>query len=165
MSAASTCEAAASGLMCDDPAAVSAWLRSQGERVGTNCTVTLDLRAAAPPFAETFDGDGESFAPHHYEQLTTVSGALALGDVSTDVNGFGLRDHSWGPRSWQAPYFYRWVHGSTDGLGFIGAYFGDAGGSDRVDRRGRNDLARDVRVPGSSSRRPAGRIEGLRSRA
>jgi hypothetical protein len=112
--------------MCDDPAAVSAWLRSQGERVGTNCTVTLDLRAAAPPFAETFDGDGESFAPHHYEQLTTVSGALVLGDVSIDVNGFGLRDHSWGPRSWQAPYFYRWVHGSTDGLGFMGAYFGDA---------------------------------------
>ena len=131
MSAASTCEAAASGLMCDAPAAVSAWLRSQGERVGTNCTVTLDLRAAAPPFAETFDGDGESFAPHHYEQLTKVSGALGVGDAVVDVNGFGLRDHSWGPRSWQAPYFYRWVHGSTDGLGFMGAYFGDADGADR----------------------------------
>jgi hypothetical protein len=114
-----------------DPAALIDPKQALSSTAVTNCTATLDLRAAAPPYAETFDGDGESFAPHHYEQLTTVSGVLSLGDASTDVNGFGLRDHSWGPRSWQAPYFYRWVHGSTDGLGFMGAYFGDAGGSDR----------------------------------
>jgi hypothetical protein len=63
--------------------------------------------------------------------LTTVNGALSVDDASIDVSGFGLRDHSWGPRSWQAPYFYRWVHGSTGGLGFMGAYFGAADGSDR----------------------------------
>jgi hypothetical protein len=118
-----------------DPAALIDPKQALSSTAVTNCTVTLDLRAAAPPYAETFDGDGESFAPHHYEQLTTVRGALSLGDASIDgsiaINGFGLRDHSWGPRSWQAPYFYRWVHGSADGLGFMGAYFGDAGGSDR----------------------------------
>jgi hypothetical protein len=118
-----------------DPSALIDPKRALSRTAVTNCTATLDLRAAAPPYAETFDGDGESFAPHHYEQLTTVSGVLSLGDssidVSFDINGFGLRDHSWGPRSWQAPYFYRWVHGSADGLGFMGAYFGDAGGSDR----------------------------------
>jgi aminoglycoside phosphotransferase (APT) family kinase protein len=38
MSALSTSEAA-SGLMCDDPAAVSAWLRSQGECVGGDVTI------------------------------------------------------------------------------------------------------------------------------
>jgi hypothetical protein len=114
-----------------DPAALIDPKQALSSTAVTNCTANLVLRAAAPPFAETFDGDGESFPPHHYEQLTTVSGALGLGDASIDVNGFGLRDHSWGPRSWQAPYFYRWVHGSTDGLGFMGAYFGDAGGSDR----------------------------------
>ena len=117
--------------LLSDPAALIDPKQALSSTAVTNCTATLDLRAAAPPFAETFDGDGESFAPHHYEQLTTVSGALSLGDASIDVNGFGLRDHSWGPRSWQAPYFYRWVHGSTDGLGFMGAYFGDAGGSGR----------------------------------
>jgi hypothetical protein len=98
----------------------------------TNCVVTLDFRAAAPPYAETFDGDGESFAPNHYEQLITASGSVTLGDASTDVDGFGLRDHSWGPRSWQAPHFYRWIHGSTRGLGFMGAYFGDPDGADRA---------------------------------
>jgi aminoglycoside phosphotransferase (APT) family kinase protein len=39
MSALSTREAAASGLMCDDPAAVSAWLRSHGERVAGDVTI------------------------------------------------------------------------------------------------------------------------------
>lgn len=115
-----------------EPAALSDPKTALESSVVTNCTVTLDLLAAALPYAETFDGDGESFAPNHYEQLTRVRGTLTLGDASTDVDGFGLRDHSWGPRSWQAPHFYRWVHGSTAGLGFMGAYFGDPDGADRA---------------------------------
>lgn len=115
-----------------DPTALSDPKTALANSAATRCVVTLDLRAAAPPYAETFDGDGESFAPNHYEQLTTVTGALTLGDTSTDLTGFGLRDHSWGPRSWQAPYFYRWVHGSTRGRGFMGAYFGNSDGSRRT---------------------------------
>jgi hypothetical protein len=88
------------------------------------CQADLRFTAAAPPLAETFDGDGESFAPNHYEQLMYVSGGLRVGAASFDVSGYGLRDHSWGPRSWQAPWFYRWVHGSTEGFGFMAAYFG-----------------------------------------
>ena len=84
-----------------------------------------------PPYSETFDGAGESFAPNHYEQLMAVSGVLTLGDTSTDIDAYGLRDHSWGPRSWQAPHFYRWLHGSAQGIGFMGAYFGDPDGADR----------------------------------
>jgi hypothetical protein len=114
-----------------DPAALTDPRTALSSTAHVDCTVTLDLRAAAPPYAETFDGDGESFAPHHYEQLIRASGLVTLGEESTDVDGFGLRDHSWGPRSWQAPYFYRWVHGSTDGFGFMGAYFGAADGEDR----------------------------------
>lgn len=115
-----------------DPSALSDPKAALGNSPVTECAVTLDLRAAAPPYSETFDGDGESFAPNHYEQLTTVSGSVRVGDIATDVSGFGLRDHSWGPRSWQAPFFYRWVHGSATGLGFMGAYFGDADGTDRT---------------------------------
>ena len=32
-----------------------------------------------------------------------------MGDESFIVNGLGLRDHSWGPRYWQAIYWYRWL--------------------------------------------------------
>jgi hypothetical protein len=115
-----------------DPAALRDPKAALASSDVTNCTVSLDLWAAAPPYAETFDGDGESFAPNHYEQLTTVAGSLTLGYTSIDLTGFGLRDHSWGPRSWQAPYFYRWVHGSAQGLGFMAAYFGDPDGADRA---------------------------------
>jgi hypothetical protein len=114
-----------------DPTALSDPKSALASTRVTQCAVALELRAAAPPYAETFDGDGESFAPNHYEQLMAVSGVLTLGEVSTDISGFGLRDHSWGPRSWQAPHFYRWVHGSARGFGFMGAYFGAADGADR----------------------------------
>jgi hypothetical protein len=96
-----------------------------------DCRVDLQLDAAAPQFAETFDGEGESFAPNHYEQLMRASGTVRVGEYSFDLNGYGLRDHSWGPRSWQAPWFYRWMHGSAAGLGFMGAYFGSPDGADR----------------------------------
>jgi hypothetical protein len=115
-----------------DPAALVDPKAALSNSDTVSCTATFDFRSAAPPFAESFDGDGESFAPNHYEQLTTASGALTLGDTSTDISGFGLRDHSWGPRSWQAPYFYRWLHGSAKGLGFMAAYFGDSVGADRT---------------------------------
>jgi hypothetical protein len=115
-----------------DPAALADPKKALSSTPATNLTVTLDFRAVAPPFAETFDGDGESFAPNHYEQLIRARGRVVLGGSVTEVDGFGLRDHSWGPRSWQAPFFYRWVHGSADGLGFMGAYFGDSDGADRT---------------------------------
>jgi hypothetical protein len=94
-----------------------------------DCSAALSFAAAAPAYAETFDGDGESFAPNHYEQLMTVTGRIRLGERAFDIQGGGLRDHSWGPRSWQAPWFYRWVHGTSGGIGFMGAYFGAEDGS------------------------------------
>ena len=93
------------------------------------CVAQLTFRGAAPAFAHNFDGDGESFAPHHYEQLMVATGTVEIGSESFRISGHGLRDHSWGPRSWQAPWFYRWLHGSADGFGFMGAFFGSEDGS------------------------------------
>ena len=42
-------------------------------------------------------------AQGHFEQTGRVSGTIRLGDEQWDVNGFGVRDKSWGPRTWQAP--------------------------------------------------------------
>jgi len=52
---------------------------------------------------------GEEFARGHYEQLAEGRGTITVGDDSWAVHGFGLRDHSWGPRYWQAPWYYRWL--------------------------------------------------------
>jgi hypothetical protein len=52
---------------------------------------------------------GEEFARGHYEQLVEAEGTITLGTASWAVHGYGLRDHSWGPRTWQAPWYYRWL--------------------------------------------------------
>ena len=42
-------------------------------------------------------------AQGHFEQTGRVRGTIRLGDEHWDVDGFGVRDKSWGPRTWQAP--------------------------------------------------------------
>ena len=73
-----------------------------------------------------------SFAKAHYEQHTKVTGTIRLAvpagagargsidhtvdevaddaiDEVIELDGFGLRDKSWGPRYWQAIGWYRWL--------------------------------------------------------
>jgi len=58
---------------------------------------------------ESHEVPGEEFAKGHYEQLVEASGTIRVGDREWEINGCGLRDHSWGPRYWQAPWYYRWL--------------------------------------------------------
>lgn len=55
--------------------------------------------AEAAPETKTGAGMAEqSWAREHYEQLTKVTGQLAIDGVTTDFDGGGWRDHSRGPR-------------------------------------------------------------------
>ena len=66
------------------------------------------------------EAPGEEFAKGHYEQLVEGRGTIRVGEREWQVDGFGLRDHSWGPRSWQAPWYYRWLTANVDrDLGFM----------------------------------------------
>lgn len=56
----------------------------------------------------------ETMALGHYEQFTLLDGDLTIGDRVVNIRGAGLRDHSWGPRDWAGPVFYRWVTASFD---------------------------------------------------
>ena len=58
---------------------------------------------------ESHETPGEEFAKGHYEQLVEATGTIRVGDREWEMNGYGLRDHSWGPRYWQAPWYYRWL--------------------------------------------------------
>lgn len=83
---------------------------------------------AAPPqnkSDKSEKNDGEGFARSHYEQHGAVSGYLETTQADKTsrfaIAGNGLRDHSWGPRYWQAISSYRWVtcnFGSDFGLTF-----------------------------------------------
>jgi len=52
---------------------------------------------------------GQEFARGHLEQHGRATGRVTIDGRTFDVDGFGLRDHSWGPRYWQAPKYYRWL--------------------------------------------------------
>jgi hypothetical protein len=51
----------------------------------------------------------QSFARAHFEQHMHVTGSLSIEDERFAIDGFGLRDHSWGPRYWQAIHSYEWL--------------------------------------------------------
>src|SRR5262245_109558 len=52
---------------------------------------------------------GQEFARGHLEQHGRATGHVTVGDRRWTIDGFGLRDRSWGPRYWQAPQYYRWL--------------------------------------------------------
>lgn len=58
------------------------------------------------PITESAD---QGFARGHYEQHMRATGSLRVGSQEWQLNGYGLRDHSWGPRHWQTPWWYRWL--------------------------------------------------------
>ena len=89
----------------------------QAFRENPHKRVSLDLvhEAVGPLFGstgahrETVDLERE-FARAHYEQHMRVSGTLVIDGETTEIDGLGLRDHSWGPRYWQALKYYRWLN-------------------------------------------------------
>src|SRR5262245_44499255 len=52
---------------------------------------------------------GQEFARGHLEQHGHAVGCVTVGERRWSIDGFGLRDRSWGPRYWQAPHYYRWL--------------------------------------------------------
>ncbi len=52
---------------------------------------------------------GQEFAKGHLEQHGKAVGTLTIDGERFDLDAPGLRDHSWGPRYWQAPKYYRWL--------------------------------------------------------
>jgi hypothetical protein len=50
-----------------------------------------------------------SSARGHFEQHGAAKGKISIGGREYSIDGFGLRDHSWGPRYWQNTGSYRWL--------------------------------------------------------
>jgi hypothetical protein len=72
----------------------------------------------------------ESMALGHYEQFTLNDGTLRVGGTEYRIAGGGLRDHSWGPRDWAGPLYYRWISASFgDGLAIMGLEVAQPGGT------------------------------------
>jgi hypothetical protein len=67
------------------------------------------------PRTDFFPSEGtisEDFAGHHYEASGRVTGIAVVAGKTYEIDGFGHRDHSWGPRRWDTLLTHRWVSGT-----------------------------------------------------
>ena len=82
-----------------------------------NRLVDIELDMTFGGFSPMYGGrggeevPGEEFARNHYEQHYVARGHMTYDGFEVPLDGFGLRDHSWGPRTWQGPQYYRWLNG------------------------------------------------------
>lgn len=94
--------------------------------------LALDWYGTSPMYGGEGPAHGDMvFAKGHYEQHGRAAGRLVVDGVAYQLEGLGLRDHSWGPRSWQSPAYYRWLIGQFDaGFGFMGSQIVTQSGSE-----------------------------------
>ncbi|MGI9430810.1 MAG: DUF7064 domain-containing protein [Myxococcota bacterium] len=77
--------------------------------------IELEHRAVGPMYGgrasreESKREAEQQFAKAHDEQHMEGQGTLAIDGEAMPIEGFGLRDHSWGPRYWQAIHSYEWL--------------------------------------------------------
>jgi hypothetical protein len=91
---------------------------AEPSRAGSVVAVTadLDFTACMPPFGTSgrnrrtpeAAASAAAVAAGHFEQACRVRGDVRVGDASFSVDGLGVRDRSWGPRDWSAPWGWRW---------------------------------------------------------
>ncbi|MGO9196738.1 MAG: hypothetical protein ACLQK4_06390 [Acidimicrobiales bacterium] len=113
-------------VVLDDPLEMADPGRAFTENPVVKASIRLQYAKVSPMFGgeneDARERPGEEFAKGHYEQLVAGSGTITIGDDQHRVSGYGLRDHSWGPRTWQAPWYYRWLTGNAGAdFGFMGS--------------------------------------------
>ncbi|MDQ1373100.1 MAG: hypothetical protein QOJ09_438 [Actinomycetota bacterium] len=113
-------------VLLDNPLEMADPKKAFTENPYEECRVQLTYTGVSTMFGgepdESHEKPGEEFAKGHYEQLIAGGGEIRVGSDTWSVDGFGLRDHSWGPRYWQAPWYYRWLTANFgSGFGFMGS--------------------------------------------
>ncbi len=108
------------GTVCllDEPRQMANPRQAFKENPIVQCQVELNWQGVSPMYGgKPVNADGseiaqeseKSFAKAHYEQHGALTGSITVGDEGLAIDGFGLRDKSWGPRYWQALSWYRWL--------------------------------------------------------
>ena len=101
-----------------------------GMHVGLD--VELTHYALGAPFG-VGDVRPGNFGHTHYEQHFGCSGQIALDGKRIDVEGTGMRDHTWGPRDLSVMGNHFWIHGEfPDGRWLSTMYIARRGGGDAL---------------------------------
>ena len=101
-------------LYLEDPTQMAEPARAFKENPQKQVRLELVHEGVGPVYGTTGGdrpvGDPETeFGRAHYEQHMHATGTLTVDGEVTEIDGLGLRDHSWGPRYWQALRYYRWL--------------------------------------------------------
>ena len=128
--------------MLDEPLQMADPRKAFTDNPWAECEVEFTHRGVSPMFGgEPVQDDGSplpedhsgGFARGHYEQHMSVRGTIRVGDDEWVLEGNGLRDHSWGPRYWQAPWYYRWLTANFgDDFGFVVSVITSRDGKNRM---------------------------------
>jgi hypothetical protein len=87
-------------------------------------------------YAGTDDrGDGAArdllrseLADGHYRAACRVEGVISIGGRRHEIGAFGFRDHSWGPRVWNQPQYWRWLCAIADERNWFDVFVLSLGG-------------------------------------
>jgi hypothetical protein len=121
-----------------DPLALANPKAAFNESPRAECALSIRFADVAPAWGGELTARDDSdtvladFWRGHYEGHTSGSGTLSIDGRSWDLRGFGLRDHSWGPRTWQSLSWYRWLTANFDRDGFVLSLIGEPSGAIRV---------------------------------
>ena len=99
--------------------------RPHGWYTSSRLKMALDFEVMSPPQAFNI-----KFGQEHFEQFGRVSGTVQIAGIDAKINGYGLRDKSWGQRTWQLQEFdFPTAPGApmTTGLWLAGAFGPDLG--------------------------------------
>jgi hypothetical protein len=167
-------------LVLDDPAAMSDPAAAFKSAPRARGAVHWELTTISPahggepttPEAEARTLYGPAFSRGHFNQHTAAVGSIEIGDERWEIDGGGWRDHSWGPRYWQAIWAYRLFLGNFGrdrGLMLL-RNLQEAGGSKRlgvllVDGAYEEVLDLDVVTEWADDDQPAGATISVRTAA
>jgi hypothetical protein len=62
------------------------------------CEVDFTWRRLHPPFSPPMPTSQGQWGRHHYDQMGRITGRVAVDGETITVDGWSMRDHSWGPR-------------------------------------------------------------------
>ena len=105
-------------VLMESPAELLDPSRAFRENPRVDCEADWELEGVSPLHGGEPTSDsvqplyGRQFSRGHFNQHTAVRGPLRVGDESWELDGFGWRDHSWGPRYWQNIGYHRLLVGS-----------------------------------------------------
>jgi hypothetical protein len=102
-------------LLLEDPEALRDPAAAFAAAPRTRGAVRWELEAISPPHggvpttaaAERRSLYGPEFSRGHFNLHVAARGTVAVDGERWELDGFGWRDHSWGPRYWQAIWAYR----------------------------------------------------------